>query len=94
MLLGSTRRPRLEEIAGYRDVLANRAAVPLRSAEKPRNRADDAYFEPLKRLALRPETELCLGLVHYTDGVDGTKQRLAMARKYAGNFSDCDGVWL
>ena len=52
----------------------------------PRNRADDAYFEPLKRLALRPETELCLGLVHYTDGVDGTKQRLATAKKYAERF--------
>jgi hypothetical protein len=53
----------------------------------PRNRADDAYFEPLKRLALPAETELCLGLVHYTDGVAGTKQRLATANKYAGNFS-------
>ena len=40
----------------------------------PRNRADDAYFAPLQRLKLRPETELCLGLVHYTDGVEGTEQ--------------------
>ena len=39
----------------------------------PRNRSDDAYFAPLQRLKLRPETELCLGLVHYTDGVEGTK---------------------
>jgi hypothetical protein len=53
----------------------------------PRNRADDAYFEPLKKLTLRPETELCLGLVHYTDGVAGTKQRLATAKKYAKKFS-------
>ena len=53
----------------------------------PRNRADDAYFAPLQRLKLRPETELCLGLVHYTDGVDGTKGRLATATKYAGDFS-------
>ncbi|HEV3159604.1 MAG TPA: hypothetical protein VGZ89_06425, partial [Xanthobacteraceae bacterium] len=53
----------------------------------PRNRADDAYFEPLKRLMLRPETELCLGLVHYTDGVDGTKKRLATAKKYSDKFS-------
>jgi hypothetical protein len=53
----------------------------------PRNRTDDAYFAPLQRLALRPETELCLGLVHYTDGVDGTKHRLATAKKYAGTFS-------
>ena len=53
----------------------------------PRNRADDAYFEPLRRLELRPETELCLGLVHHTDGVEGTKRRLATARKYVTDFS-------
>jgi hypothetical protein len=53
----------------------------------PRDRADDAYFAPLARLALRPETELCLGLVHHTDGVKGAEKRLAAARKYAANFS-------
>jgi hypothetical protein len=53
----------------------------------PRNRADDAYFAPLKRLVRRPETELCLGLVHYTDGVEGTKRRLATAKKYAEEFA-------
>jgi hypothetical protein len=53
----------------------------------PRNRADDAYFEPLRRLKLRPETELCLGLVHHTDGVEGTRRRLATARKYVADFS-------
>jgi hypothetical protein len=53
----------------------------------PRNRADDAYFAPLRELKLRLETELCLGLVHLTDGVEGTKRRLATAKKYADNFS-------
>jgi len=53
----------------------------------PRNRADDAYFEPLQNLALRPKTELCLGLVHYTDGVKGSIKRLAIARRYAPRFS-------
>ena len=52
----------------------------------PRNRSDDAYFAPLQRLKLRPETELCLGLVHYTDGVEGTEKRLATAKKYAGRI--------
>jgi hypothetical protein len=47
----------------------------------PRSRADDAYFAPLRRLALRPET-LCLGLVHYTGGVTGTKQRLETAKRH------------
>jgi hypothetical protein len=53
----------------------------------PRERADDPYFAPLARLRLRPETELCLGLVHYTDGVAGTRQRLAVAERHAAHFS-------
>lgn len=52
----------------------------------PRNRADDAYFEPLKDLELKPETSLALGLVHYTDGVEGTKRRIATAEKYVKDF--------
>ncbi len=53
----------------------------------PRDRSDEAYFTPLKRLRLRPETELCLGLVHYTDGVEGTRKRLATAEKFVREFS-------
>jgi len=53
----------------------------------PRNRADDAYYEPLRKLELRPETQLCLGLVHYTDGLEGTKKRLTTARKYVKDFA-------
>jgi hypothetical protein len=53
----------------------------------PRNRTDEAYFAPLRRLELRPETELCLGLVHYTDGIDGAQARLAAAKKYVRDFS-------
>jgi len=53
----------------------------------PRDRADDAYFAPLRQLQLAPETGLSLGLVHYTDGVEGTKRRLATARKFAESFS-------
>jgi len=53
----------------------------------PRERIDDAYFEPLKRLVLKPETELCLGLIHYTDGVDGTMTRLRTAKKHLRDFA-------
>jgi hypothetical protein len=53
----------------------------------PRNRSDEAYFAPLGRLALRPETELCLGLVHHTDGVEGTARRLASAKKHVREFA-------
>ena len=41
---------------------------------------------------LKPETELCLGLVHYTDGVVGTRKRLATAERYASALFDCDGM--
>lgn len=53
----------------------------------PRDRADDAYFMPLERLLLRPETELSLGLVHYTDGLAGTRIRLSTAERHVRNFS-------
>ncbi len=52
----------------------------------PRERSDDAYFRPLQKLKLRAGTALALGLVHYTGGVDGTRQRIAAAEKYAQDF--------
>jgi hypothetical protein len=53
----------------------------------PRSRDDEAYFRPLTRLKLDPGTQLCLGLVHYTDGVVGTRRRMATAEKFARKFS-------
>lgn len=53
----------------------------------PRSRADEAYFTPLRDLHLPPGTELCLGLVHYTDGIEGTRRRLATAEKFVKDFS-------
>jgi hypothetical protein len=52
----------------------------------PRDRSDDAYFAPLSLLQLRPETTLALGLVHYTDGLEGTKRRMAAANKYVRSY--------
>jgi hypothetical protein len=53
----------------------------------PRDRFDDAYFAPLRRLDLAPDTELCLGLVHYTDGIEGTRRRMDTARKYVRDYA-------
>lgn len=53
----------------------------------PRNRDDDAYFAPLDKLALHPETELVLGLIHYTDGVDGTRRRMATANRHVTGYA-------
>jgi hypothetical protein len=64
-----------------------RRRIDLVHMPVPRDRSDADYFAPLRALRLSPETELCLGLVHYTDGVEGTKQRLASARQFATDFS-------
>ncbi len=52
----------------------------------PRDRSDDAYFAPLKNLQLHPETELYLGLVHFTDGVEGTRRRIEAAQRVIADF--------
>jgi methionine synthase II (cobalamin-independent) len=77
------------DMVDYANRLAAQLKRPIAQIHMPvpRNRFDDAYFAPLRRLKLNPETRLCLGLVHYTDGVEGTKKRLAIARKFAPKFS-------
>jgi len=52
----------------------------------PRNRTDEAYFAPLRNLKLHPETELYLGLVHYTDSVEGTRKRIETAQQVVSDF--------
>lgn len=52
----------------------------------PRERTDAAYFAPLADLRLHPETELYLGLVHLTDGEEGTLARIAAAQEVVGAF--------
>jgi hypothetical protein len=53
----------------------------------PRERMDAAYFAPLRRFALDPSTELALGLVHYTDGIAGTKRRMDAAREFVTRYA-------
>ena len=48
----------------------------------PVERDDEDYFEPLRDLALKPATKLFLGLIHDTDGVDGTRRRMATADRF------------
>jgi methionine synthase II (cobalamin-independent) len=49
----------------------------------PIERSDDDFHRPWRDLKLPPETELYLGVVHATDG---TRARIAAARKYAPAF--------
>lgn len=53
----------------------------------PRDRQDDAYFAPLKDLALAPQTQIALGLVHLTGGIAGIEQRMATARRHLPSFA-------
>jgi hypothetical protein len=52
----------------------------------PRERSDPAYFEPLSDLKLHPETQLYLGLVHHTGGIEGTKRRMQMASRFVSDY--------
>jgi hypothetical protein len=52
----------------------------------PRERNDDSYFSPLERLRLSPETEVYLGLVHHSDGLDGALQRITAANRHIHDF--------
>ena len=52
----------------------------------PRDRHDEDYFKPLASLNLKEETELYLGLVHFTDGEEGARKRIESALKYSPQF--------
>jgi hypothetical protein len=53
----------------------------------PRSRDDVGYFEPLRELELPPETTVVLGLVHHTDGLDGTRRRIEAASRVRAGFA-------
>jgi hypothetical protein len=47
----------------------------------PPTRSDEVYFAPLQDLAIGDAT-LHMGLVHYTDGIEGTLKRLNTCKRY------------
>lgn len=51
----------------------------------PRDRDDDAYFEPLSGLDIG-DAKLYLGLVHMTDGEQGARNRIATASRHVERF--------
>jgi hypothetical protein len=52
----------------------------------PRDRADARYFAALKDLAVRPPTVIFLGLIHISDGLEGSLRRLKAASEYLAAF--------
>jgi hypothetical protein len=79
----------MSDMVEFANRLSARLTRPIQMIHMPvpRGRPDDAYFAPLKGLKLKPGTELCLGLVHHTDGVNGTRSRLAAAQRFVRDFS-------
>jgi hypothetical protein len=52
----------------------------------PIARSDDAFFAPLRDLALPSSCQLFLGLLHAADGTEGALRRVRAARKVVANF--------
>lgn len=52
----------------------------------PRARDDAPHFEPLRGLDHAATTQLFLGVVHLTDGIDGTRRRMAAAARAVPRF--------
>jgi hypothetical protein len=52
----------------------------------PRSRDDASYFQPLETLALSEKVDLFLGLLHFTDGIEGARRRIAAASQFKTRF--------
>ena len=52
----------------------------------PKERDDDEYFKPLSGLIQDEQTEIYLGLVHSTGGIEGSMRRINTAKKYVRQF--------
>ena len=70
------------------NMLAEKVGRPVQWLHMPvpRDRKDDAFFAPLSKLRLHPETEIYLGVVHPQDGLDGLQLRLKAAGAYLAKF--------
>lgn len=79
----------MSDMVAMANALTEQVARPIDLIHMPvpRGREDDAYFAPLRGLRLKPDTELVLGLVHYTDGLAGARRRLDTALNYVQAFS-------
>lgn len=53
----------------------------------PLKHEDDGFFRPLSTLADDRRVEICLGLVHLSDGVEGARRRLLLAHRHLDRFS-------
>ena len=67
-------------------IASSKHAVNWIHVPVPADRDDTAYFEPVRNLHRAPGTELYLGLVHASDGVEGTVRRMRAAAPIVSDF--------
>jgi hypothetical protein len=81
--------PDLSKVVAFANAVSSKISrtVELYHMPVPRDRSDDAYFRPLKDLELPNHTEICLGLIHMTDGLEGAEARMAAANRYLDRYS-------
>jgi len=72
----------------FANVLQAKSTRPINYFHMPvlRERKDESYFRPLTNLDIN-NAELVLGLIHYTDGVEGTLERMDTANKVVGDYA-------
>jgi hypothetical protein len=78
----------LSLLVGLANTVASKARHPIAWLHMPVpiSRTDAEYFQSLVNLRQASDTELFLGLVHLTDGVEGGKRRMAAAQKVVDKF--------
>ena len=52
----------------------------------PRGALVDDFYRPLDGLNVPTDTEIYLGLVHFTDGLSGTSERMKVAKRHLDGF--------
>ncbi len=76
-------------MAGIAQDLLARASRPidLLHIPIPLRHETDEFFRGLAPLQLPPDTTLCLGLIHLSDGRDGALRRIDLARPHLPDFA-------
>ncbi|QEL27014.1 hypothetical protein FQV39_30700 (plasmid) [Bosea sp. F3-2] len=71
-----------------REILARASRpVDLIHIPVPLRHESDAFFSGLASLEPPPATRLCLGLIHLSDGLEGARRRIDLARRHLATFA-------
>lgn len=72
----------------FANAIAHRISRPVDLVHMPVpiDRNDDAYFAPLARLDRSRVRRVYLGLIHFSEGIEGAKRKIAAAEKHLADF--------